>query len=180
VSESPEVSVPVAPVRYDEETASMSSPEAERKGSPGSSSGPGSGNVSVLDSVTARTLGFWHLVLAGADRTDSSASSQFVLVWHSSQPLGSGARLRRLVLSRAAYGVGEIVFRRSSPGCSALGGRPCSTVIAVLATSTVFTRLGGAAATESRPWPWSSSRRCHHRRRVMGFDLIMRMQASSP
>ncbi|MGH3733842.1 MAG: purine-cytosine permease family protein [Acidimicrobiales bacterium] len=82
-----------------------------------------------------------------------------------------------MVLSRAAYGVRGNRLPSAISWLLCVGWETALTVIAVLATSTVFSRLGWSAGDATKVVAMLVVAALIIAGGVMGFDLIMRMQA---
>jgi len=82
-----------------------------------------------------------------------------------------------MVLSRAAYGVRGNRIPSTISWLLCVGWETALTVIAVLATSTVFARLGWSGGDATKVVAMLVVAALIIAGGVMGFDLIMRMQA---
>jgi len=152
--------------------------EGERKGQPRELFWPWFGaNVSVLGlSYGAYILGFgisfWQALIVGLIGIIVS----FVLCGIIATA-GKRGSAPTMVLSRAAYGVRGNRLPSGISWLLCVGWEPVLTVIAVLATSTVFTRLGWGGGNGVKAVAMVVIAALIIAGGVMGFDLIMRMQA---
>jgi nucleobase:cation symporter-1, NCS1 family len=152
--------------------------EGERKGQPRELFWPWFGaNVSVLGlSYGAYILGFgisfWQALVVGLVGIIVS----FVLCGIIATA-GKRGSAPTMVLSRAAYGVRGNRLPSGISWLLCVGWETVLTVIAVLATSTVFTRLGWGGGNGVKAVAMVVIAALIIAGGVMGFDLIMRMQA---
>ncbi len=152
--------------------------EAERKGQPRELFWPWFGaNVSVLGlSYGAYILGFgisfWQALFVGLIGIIVS----FVLCGIIATA-GKRGSAPTMVLSRAAYGVRGNRLPSFISWLLCVGWETVLSVIAVLATSTVFTRLGWGGGDGVKAIAMIIIAALIIGGGVMGFDLIMRMQA---
>ncbi len=152
--------------------------EGERKGLPRELFWPWFGaNVSVLGlSYGSYILGFgisfWQAVVVGAIGVVFSFWLCGVIA-----TAGKRGSAPTMVLSRAAYGVRGNRLPSAISWLLCVGWETALSVIAVLATSTVFTRLGWGGGTGVKVVAMLVIGALIIGGGVMGFDLIMRMQA---
>jgi NCS1 family nucleobase:cation symporter-1 len=152
--------------------------ESERKGLPRELFWPWFGaNVSVLGlSYGSYILGFgisfWQAVVVGAVGVVFSFWLCGVIA-----TAGKRGSAPTMVLSRAAYGVRGNRLPAAISWLLCVGWETALSVIAVLATSTVFTRLGWGGGTGVKVVAMLVIGALIIGGGVMGFDLIMRMQA---
>lgn len=152
--------------------------ESERKGQPRELFWPWFGaNISVLGlSYGSWVLGFgisfWQAAVVGLIGIVFS----FWLVGVISTA-GKRGSAPTMVLSRAAYGVRGNRLPSAISWLLCVGWETALMVIAVLATSTVFTRLGWSSGTGVKVVAMVIVAALIIGGGVMGFDLIMRMQA---
>jgi NCS1 family nucleobase:cation symporter-1 len=152
--------------------------EAERKGLPRELFWPWFGaNVSVLGlSYGSYILGFgisfWQAVVVGLIGIIFSFWLCGVIA-----TAGKRGSAPTMVLSRAAYGVRGNRLPSAISWLLCVGWETFLSVIAVLATSTVFTRLGWSSGTGVKVIAMLVIGALIIGGGVMGFDLIMRMQA---
>src|ERR1700677_2384597 len=150
--------------------------DAERKGSPSSLFWPWFGaNVSILGlSYGSFALGFgisfWQALAAGGiGIVFSFLLCGFIAV------AGKRGSAPTMVLSRAAYGVRGNRLPSAISWLLTVGWETALTVIAVLATSTVFTRLGWSGGAAVKIVAMLVVAALIIAGGVMGFTLIMRM-----
>ena len=152
--------------------------EAERKGQPRELFWPWFGaNVSVLGlSYGTYVLGFgvsfWQAIVIGIVGIVFSFWLCGVIA-----TAGKRGSAPTMVLSRAAYGVRGNRLPSAISWLLTVGWETALTVIAVLATSTVFTRIGWGGGTGVKIIAMIVIASLIIAGGVMGFDLIMRMQA---
>lgn len=152
--------------------------EAERKGQPRELFWPWFGaNVSVLGlSYGAYILGFgisfWQALIVGLIGIIVSFLLCGIIA-----TAGKRGSAPTMVLSRAAYGVRGNRLPSGISWLLCVGWETVLTVIAVLATSTVFTRLGWGGGNGVKAVAMVVIAALIIAGGVMGFDLIMRMQA---
>ena len=152
--------------------------ESERRGLPRELFWPWFGaNVSVLGlSYGSYILGFgisfWQAVVVGAVGVVFSFWLCGVIA-----TAGKRGSAPTMVLSRAAYGVRGNRLPAAISWLLCVGWETALSVIAVLATSTVFTRLGWGGGTGVKVVAMLVIGALIIGGGVMGFDLIMRMQA---
>ncbi len=152
--------------------------ESERKGEPRQLFWPWFGaNVSVLGlSYGAYILGFgisfWQALIVGIVGIIVS----FILCGIIATA-GKRGSVPTMVLSRAAYGVRGNRLPSFISWLLCVGWETALTVIAVLATSTVFTKLGWGGGDGVKAVSMVIIAALIIGGGVMGFDLIMRMQA---
>ena len=152
--------------------------EAERKGQPRELFWPWFGaNVSVLGlSYGAYILGFgisfWQALIVGLIGIIVSFLLCGIIA-----TAGKRGSAPTMVLSRPAYGVRGNRLPSGISWLLCVGWETVLTVIAVLATSTVFTRLGWGGGNGVKAVAMVVIAALIIAGGVMGFDLIMRMQA---
>jgi purine-cytosine permease-like protein len=152
--------------------------EDERKGRPRELFWPWFGaNVSVLglsygSYVLAFGISFVQAVVVGAVGVIFSFWLCGVIA-----TAGKRGSAPTMVLSRAAYGVRGNRLPSAISWLLCVGWETALTVIAVLATSTVFTRLGWSGGDGVKVVAMLVVAALIIAGGVMGFDLIMRMQA---
>ena len=152
--------------------------EAERKGQPRELFWPWFGaNVSVLGlSYGAYILGFgisfWQALIVALIGIIVSFLLCGIIA-----TAGKRGSAPTMVLSRAAYGVRGNRLPSGISWLLCVGWETVLTVIAVLATSTVFTRLGWGGGNGVKAVAMVVIAALIIAGGVMGFDLIMRMQA---
>jgi purine-cytosine permease-like protein len=152
--------------------------EDERKGRPRELFWPWFGaNVSVLglsygSYVLAFGISFVQAVVVGAVGVIFSFWLCGVIA-----TAGKRGSAPTMVLSRAAYGVRGNRLPSAISWLLCVGWETALTVIAVLATSTVFTRLGWSGGDAVKVVAMLVVAALIIAGGVMGFDLIMRMQA---
>jgi NCS1 family nucleobase:cation symporter-1 len=152
--------------------------EAERKGSPRQLFWPWFGaNVSVLGLsygswVLAFGISFIQAVIVGAVGIVFSFWLCGVIA-----TAGKKGSAPTMVLSRAAYGVRGNRLPSAISWLLCVGWETALTVIAVLATSTVFSRLGWGGGDGTKVGAMLVVAALIIGGGVMGFELIMRMQA---
>ncbi len=151
--------------------------EAERKGEPRDLFWPWFGsNVSVLGlSYGAFVFGFGISFLQAVI---VSVIGVIVSFWLCGLIATAGKRgsAPTMVLSRAAYGVRGSRLPSAISWLLCVGWETALTVIAVLATSTVFTRIGWSGGDATKAVAMVIIAALVILGGVMGFDLIMRMQ----
>ncbi|MEU6091821.1 cytosine permease [Streptomyces sp. NPDC047085] len=152
--------------------------DAERKGSPRTLFWPWFGaNVSVLGlSYGAFALGFgisfWQALAAGVlGIVVSFLLCGFIAV------AGKRGSAPTMVLSRAAYGVRGNRLPSVISWVLTVGWETVLTALATLATATVFSRLGWGGGTQTKVVALMAVAALTVVGGVMGFDLIMRLQA---
>jgi nucleobase:cation symporter-1, NCS1 family len=152
--------------------------ESERKGQPRELFWPWFGaNVSVLGlSYGAYILGFGISFWQGLVIAVIGIIVSFVLCGIIATA-GKRGSAPTMVLSRAAYGVRGNRLPSFISWLLCVGWETVLTVIAVLATSTVFTRLGWGGGDGVKAVSMVVIAALIIVGGVMGFDLIMRMQA---
>ena len=152
--------------------------ESERKGQPRELFWPWFGaNISVLGlSYGTYVLGFgisfWQAIIVGIIGIVFSFWLCGVIA-----TAGKKGSAPTMVLSRAAYGVRGNRLPSAISWLLTVGWETALTVIAVLATSTVFTRIGWGGGTGVKIVAMIVIASLIIAGGVMGFDLIMRMQA---
>ncbi|MFG3201145.1 purine-cytosine permease family protein [Streptomyces sp. NPDC048192] len=153
--------------------------DAERKGTPRTLFWPWFGaNVSVLGlSYGAFAFGFgisfWQALAAGAlGIVVSFLLCGFVAV------AGKRGSAPTMVLSRAAYGVRGNRLPSVVSWMLTVGWETVLTALAVMATATVFRRLGWGGGTETEIVALAVVAALTVVGGVMGFDLIMRLQTA--
>ncbi len=152
--------------------------EEERKGEPRELFWPWFGaNISVLGlSYGSYVLGFgvsfWQAIIVGAIGIIVS----FLLCGFIATA-GKRGSAPTMVLSRAAFGIRGNRLPSAISWLLCVGWETALMVIAVLATSTVFTRLGWGGGTGVKVAALLVVGALIVGGGVMGFDLIMRMQA---
>ena len=152
--------------------------EAERKGLARELFWPWFGaNVSVLglsygSFVLGFGISFWQAVVVGLVGIIFSFWLCGVIA-----TAGKRGSAPTMVLSRAAYGVRGNRLPSGISWLLCVGWETALTVIAMLATSTVFTRLGWSGGTGVKVGAMLVIAALIIGGGVMGFDLIMRMQA---
>ena len=152
--------------------------ESERKGHPRELFWPWFGaNVSILGlSYGSYILGFgisfWQAVVVGLIGIVVSFALCGIIA-----TAGKRGSAPTMVLSRAAYGIRGNRLPAAISWLLCVGWETFLTVIAVLATSTVFTRLGWGGGTGVKVIAMIVIAALIIGGGVMGFDLIMRMQA---
>jgi len=152
--------------------------ENQRKGHPRELFWPWFGaNISVLGlSYGSYVLGFgvsfWQAIVIGIVGIIFSFGLCGVIA-----TAGKKGSAPTMVLSRAAYGVRGNRLPSAISWLLTVGWETALTVIAVLATSTVFTRLGWGGGTGVKIIAMVVIASLIIGGGVMGFDLIMRMQA---
>ena len=152
--------------------------ESERKGQPRELFWPWFGaNISVLGlSYGSYVLGFgisfWQAVVVGF----IGITASFLLCGYIATA-GKRGSAPTMVLSRAAFGIRGNRVPSAISWLLCVGWETALTVIAVLATSTVFTRLGWGGGTDVKVLALLVVGALIVGGGVMGFDLIMRMQA---
>jgi len=152
--------------------------ENQRKGNPRELFWPWFGaNISVLGlSYGSYVLGFgvsfWQAIVIGVVGIIFSFGLCGVIA-----TAGKKGSAPTMVLSRAAYGVRGNRLPSAISWLLTVGWETALTVIAVLATSTVFTRLGWGGGTGVKIIAMVVIASLIIGGGVMGFDLIMRMQA---
>lgn len=152
--------------------------DAERGGSPRQLFWPWFGaNVSVLglsygSFVLAFGIGFWQALVAGlVGIVVSFLLCGFVAV------AGKRGSAPTMVLGRAAFGVRGNRFPSVISWLLTVGWETALTVLATLATATVFGRLGWGGGTSTKIVALAVVTALIIGGGVMGFALIMRMQA---
>ncbi len=152
--------------------------DAERKGSPRDLFWPWFGaNVSVLGlSYGAFVLGFgvsfWQALVAGViGIVISFLFCGFIAV------AGKRGSAPTMVLSRAAFGIRGNRLPSALSWLLTVGWETALTALATLATATVFTRLGWGGGTSTKVIALVIVAVLIVGGGVVGFDLIMRMQA---
>jgi nucleobase:cation symporter-1, NCS1 family len=152
--------------------------DAERKGSPRQLFWPWFGaNVSVLglsygSFVLAFGIGFWQALIAGlVGIVVSFLLCGFIAV------AGKRGSAPTMVLGRAAFGVRGNKFPSVISWLLTVGWETALTVLATLATATVFARLGWGGGTSTKIVALVVIVALIIGGGVMGFALIMRMQA---
>ncbi len=152
--------------------------EGERKGEPRELFWPWFGaNISVLGlSYGSYVLGFgvsfWQAIVVGAIGIIVS-----FLLCGLIATAGKRGSAPTMVLSRAAFGIRGNRLPSAISWLLCVGWETALMVIAVLATSTVFTRLGWGGGTGVKVAALLVVGALIVGGGVMGFDLIMRMQA---
>lgn len=152
--------------------------EAERKGEPRELFWPWFGaNISVLGlSYGSYVLGFgisfWQAIIVGAIGITVS-----FLLCGLIATAGKRGSAPTMVLSRAAFGIRGNRLPSAISWLLCVGWETALMVIAALATSTVFTRLGWGGGTSVKVIALLVVGALIVGGGVMGFDLIMRMQA---
>ncbi len=152
--------------------------EGERKGEPRELFWPWFGaNISVLGlSYGSYVLGFgvsfWQAIIVGAIGITFS-----FLLCGLIATAGKRGSAPTMVLSRAAFGIRGNRLPSAISWLLCVGWETALMVIAVLATSTVFTRLGWGGGTGVKVAALLVVGALIVGGGVMGFDLIMRMQA---
>jgi purine-cytosine permease-like protein len=152
--------------------------ESERKGHPRELFWPWFGaNISVLglgygSYVLGFGISFWQAVVVGF----IGISLSFLLCGIIATA-GKRGSAPTMVLSRAAFGIRGNRLPSAISWLLCVGWETALTVIAVLATSTVFTRLGWGGGTGVKVIALIVIGALIVGGGVMGFDLIMRMQA---
>jgi NCS1 family nucleobase:cation symporter-1 len=152
--------------------------ESERKGQPRELFWPWFGaNVSVLglsygSFVLGFGISFWQASVVGLIGIVFSFWLCGVIA-----TAGKRGSAPTMVLSRAAYGVRGNRLPSAISWLLCVGWETALTVIAVLATSTVFTRIGWSGGTGTKIVAMLVVAALIIVGGVMGFDLIMRMQA---
>ena len=152
--------------------------ESERKGEPRELFWPWFGaNISVLGlSYGSYVLGFgisfWQAIIVGAIGITVS-----FLLCGLIATAGKRGSAPTMVLSRAAFGIRGNRLPSAISWLLCVGWETALMVIAVLATSTVFTRLGWGGGTGVKVIALLVVGALIVGGGVMGFDLIMRMQA---
>jgi purine-cytosine permease-like protein len=151
--------------------------DAERKGSPRQLFWPWFGaNVSVLglsygSFVLAFGIGFWQALIAGlVGIVVSFLLCGFIAV------AGKRGSAPTMVLGRAAFGVNGNRFPSLISWLLTVGWETALTVLATLATATVFARLGWGGGTSTKIIALVVVTALIIGGGVMGFTLIMRMQ----
>jgi purine-cytosine permease-like protein len=149
----------------------------ERKGTPRQLFWPWFGaNVSVLglsygSFVLAFGIGFWQALIAGvAGIVVSFLLCGFIAV------AGKRGSAPTMVLGRAAFGVRGNKFPSVISWLLTVGWETALTVLATLATATVFGRLGWGGGTSTKVIALVVVTALIIAGGVMGFTLIMRMQ----
>ncbi len=152
--------------------------ESERKGRPSELFWPWFGaNVSILglsygSFILGFGISFWQaLVVALIGIIVSFVLCGIIAI------AGKRGSAPTMVLSRAAYGVRGNRLPAGISWLLCVGWETFLTVIAVLATTTVFKKIGLGRRHRHQSRRDDRDRRTHHRGRRDGFDLIMRMQA---
>ena len=151
--------------------------ENERKGSPRDLFWPWFGaNVSVLGLsygafVLEFGISFWQAVVVGAIGIVFSFWLCGVIA-----TAGKRGSAHTMVLSRAAYGVRGSRLPSGISWLLCVGWETALTVTAVLATSTVFARIGWSGGDATKVVAMIVIAALIIAGGVMGFDLIMRMQ----
>ncbi|HET6211050.1 MAG TPA: cytosine permease [Jatrophihabitans sp.] len=152
--------------------------DAERKGSPRQLFWPWFGaNVSVLalsygSFVLGFGISFWQAVIAGlVGIVVSFLLCGFIAV------AGKRGSAPTLVLSRAAFGLRGNRLPSLISWVVAIGWETVLTVLATLATATVFHRLGWGGGTPTKVIALIVVAALVIAGGVLGFDVIMRMQA---
>ena len=152
--------------------------DAERKGRPSDLFWPWFGaNVSVLGLsygafVLAFGVSFWQAVVAGVvGITGSFLLCGFIAV------AGKRGSAPTMVLSRAAFGLRGNRLPSAISWVLTVGWETALTALATLATATVFGRLGWGGGTPTKVVALGVVAVLIVGGGVMGFDLIMRMQA---
>ena len=151
--------------------------ENERKGSPRDLFWPWFGaNVSVLGLsygafVLEFGISFWQAVVVGAIGIVFSFWLCGVIA-----TAGKRGSAPTMVLSRAAYGVRGSRLPSGISWLLCVGWETALTVTAVLATSTVFARIGWSGGDATKVVAMIVIAALIIAGGVMGFDLIMRMQ----
>jgi len=152
--------------------------EAERKGQPRELFWPWFGaNISVLGiSYGSWVLGFgisfWQAIVIGLFGVLFSFWLCGVIA-----TAGKKGSAPTMVLSRAAYGVRGNRLPSAISWLLCVGWETSLSVVAVLATSTVFTRIGWGGGTGVKVMAMLVIGALIIGGGVMGFDLIMKMQA---
>ena len=152
--------------------------ESERKGHPRELFWPWFGaNVSVLGLsygswVLAFGISFWQAVIVGLIGITVSFLLCGIIA-----TAGKRGSAPTMILSRAAYGLRGNRLPSAISWLLCVGWETALSVIAVLATSTVFTRLGWGGGTGVKVVAMLVVAALIIGGGVMGFDLIMRMQA---
>jgi NCS1 family nucleobase:cation symporter-1 len=152
--------------------------EAERKGHPRQLFWPWFGaNVSVFGLgfgayILASQISFWQALVVGV-------LGIVVSFWLCGVIATAGKRgsAPTMVLSRAAYGIRGNRMPSVFSWMLCVGWETVLTVTAVLATSTVFQKLGWSSGTTVKLIAMLVVAALIIAGGVMGFDLIMRMQA---
>ena len=152
--------------------------DAERKGRPSDLFWPWFGaNVSVLGLsygafVLAFGVSFWQAVIAGVvGIIGSFLLCGFIAV------AGKRGSAPTMVLSRAAFGLRGNRLPSAISWVLTVGWETALTALATLATATVFSRLGWGGGTSTKVIALAVVAVLIVGGGVMGFDLIMRMQA---
>jgi purine-cytosine permease-like protein len=152
--------------------------ESERKGQPRELFWPWFGaNISVLGLgygayVFSFGISFWQAVVVGlVGITVSFVLCGFIAI------AGKRGSAPTMILSRAAFGIRGNRLPSFISWLLCVGWETFLMVIAVLATSTVFTRLGWGGGTSVKVVALIVIGLLIVGGGVMGFDLIMRMQA---
>jgi nucleobase:cation symporter-1, NCS1 family len=152
--------------------------DAERKGSPPQLFWPWFGaNVSVLGlgyGSFGLVLGvsFWQALIAGV----AGIALSFLLCGFVALA-GKRGSAPTMVLSRAAFGVRGNKVPALLSWVLTVGWETVLTILATLATATVFDRLGWSAGTATKVAALVVVAALIIAGGVMGFDLIMRLQA---
>jgi NCS1 family nucleobase:cation symporter-1 len=152
--------------------------ESERKGRPRELFWPWFGaNVSVLglsygSYVLGFSISFWQAVVVGLVGVVFS-----FLLCGAIATAGKRGSAPTMILSRAAYGIRGNRLPSAISWLLCVGWETALSVIAVLATSTVFARLGWGGGTGVKVIALLVIAALIVGGGVMGFDLIMRMQA---
>lgn len=152
--------------------------ESERKGLPRELFWPWFGaNISVLglgygSYVLGFAISFWQAVIVGL----VGITASFLLCGFIATA-GKRGSAPTMVLSRAAFGIRGNRLPSAISWLLCVGWETALMVIAVLATSTVFTRLGWGGGTGVKVTALIVIGALIIGGGVMGFDLIMRMQA---
>ena len=159
-------------------TASTSSPKTSGGDYPANSFGPGSAPTSRSSDCPTDPLS-WVSASPSPGRSSlvSSALSSVFGSAESSRPPAIVDPRRRWCLSRAAFGVRGNRLPSVISWLLCVGWETALTVIAVLATSTVFTRIGWSGGTATKIVAMLVVAGLIIAGGVMGFELIMRMQA---
>lgn len=152
--------------------------ESERKGHPRELFWPWFGaNISVLglgygSYVLSFGISFWQAVVVGLIGITVSFLLCGVIA-----TAGKRGSAPTMVLSRAAFGIRGNRLPSAISWLLCVGWETALSVIAVLATSTVFTSLGWGGGTGTKVGALVVVGALIVGGGVMGFDLIMRMQA---
>lgn len=152
--------------------------EAERKGQPRQLFWPWFGaNVSVFGLgfgayILASQISFWQALIVGVLGIVASFWLCGVIA-----TAGKRGSAPTMVLSRAAYGIRGNRMPSTFSWLLCVGWETVLTVTAVLATSTVFQKLGWSSGTAVKLIAMLVVAALIIAGGVMGFDLIMRMQA---